>query len=286
MLVSICRGFVILVLQSATASIALYLGVNVKNKKFLILLAIAIAFVSVVVAFAVVFSVGEANPYFRTFEGDACAPTETAPSANDILKFCKGQNIFLLNKDTLLTELNKSNREWYAFRVVVSFPNVVNVHFIQNQVVAKVKVNGTLVTLDSFGCIVGTGQENDGYLDISAAFKSEPLTAEVGSPLQYTMQSDNTRLKVILDALMSVWQCNVEFDDIGTVMGSEGVFNFDAEENLLITMPSGARILVKAPEYNLSDRIIDALSVYYSNNDLQKTGVIITVYKNGTIATA
>lgn len=257
-----------------------------KNKKFLILLAIAIAFISVVVAFAVVFSVGEVRSYYRTFEGNDCAPTENAPTRNDILKICKGQNVFLLDKDLLLSELNKSNRDWYAFRVVVDFPNVVQVYFIQNQAVAKVRANGAELYVDSFGYIMQKPQGEGNYLDITSAFSSDPESSEVGSPLKYASEQENTRLKVILGALMAVWQCNVEFDNVGSIFGTENVFTFDTEENLIVTMPSGAKILVKSPETTLADRIINGLSVYYSKNDLQKTGVVITVLKNGTITTA
>ena len=57
--------------------------------------------------------------------------------------------------------------------------------------------------------------------------------------------------------------------------------------NLQINMPSGAKLVVNAPEKNLESRLLNAFSVYFNanNKNLQQNGVIITVREDGKITT-
>ena len=51
-------------------------------------------------------------------------------------------------------------------------------------------------------------------------------------------------------------------------------------------MPSGAKIKVEEPSFDLTSRLQHAYSVYYNESkNLQQAGVVITVKSNGTITT-
>ena len=102
----------------------------------------------------------------------------------------------------------------------------------------------------------------------------------------FNSEVNNARLKQILQVVLTVWRCNVELPDITAVLGSTNVFSFQ-NDNLVINMPSGAKLVVNSPEKNLEDRLLQAFSVYFNanNKNLQQNGVIITVREDGKITT-
>lgn len=181
-----------------------------------------------------------------------------------------------------MSKLNQKNRDWFAFDVKVEFPNVVTVYFVENVAMAKLSVGGKETFIDSFGYVIESPTNSDSYIDISSAFSNTGAIKqnEVGKKLIFSGDDDNKRLEYVSAALMSLWRCKLEFEDISVVVGSSNVFSFN-NGDMILNMPTGAKIVVKSPETNLSDRLIEGLSVYYSNNDLQRDGVVVNVLKNG-----
>ena len=252
------------------------------NKKFFILVAIVFVVVAAVIVFALVFSVSSADVETRRFDGTIVTNVENAPTPQDVLDICKGNNVFILDKEELKSKLNEKNRNWYAFDVKVEFPNVVTVYFVENVTMAKVSVGGQEIFIDSFGYVMDTPSNASDYIDISSAFSNtgNAKQIEVGKKLVFSNDEDNQRLEYVTTALMALWRCKLDFDDISVVVGNLNVFVF-SNDDLILNMPSGAKIVVKSPENNLSDRLINGLSVYYSDNDLQRDGVVVNVLKNG-----
>lgn len=260
---------------------------NLKSKKLIILISVLVAVIAVVVILASVFSVRDASPVYYSFYGSEIIPTEGAPTADDVLKHAKGKSILFFSKDKLLETLNKEFPEWHAFAVVMDFPNVVNVHFVQRKGAVKVDIGGNFIYVDNKGFVLDGNPDYD-CIDISSAFEHRDISQnEIGKKLQFVEENNNRRFDVVLNAINATWQCMVDFDDMSNVLGSENVFMFDEGENFVIRTRAEAQIKVADPYENLADRLISAYSVYYNaKHNLQQSGMVITVTKDGRIITS
>ena len=256
-----------------------------KSKRLLILIAVVAIVLVVMILLSALFSVQEAWVVFHRFDGKTTyAPEQGAPTIEDILKQAKGKNIIFLSKSELLKNLQTDN--WHAMFVVKKFPNEVEVHFFERTLAAKIVVGGKDIYIDSKGNVV-TNPDGKTCVNISSAFALlDVVSQEVNQPLQFESEANNQRLQQVLQVLLTVWRCNIEYEDIPAVLGSTNVFTYE-NDKLIIKMPSGARFEVYAPQKNLENRLIDAFSAYYNadNNDLQKDGVIIVVREDGKITT-
>jgi len=260
-------------------------GVIVKKKKLLIALAVVAVVVVVVVVMASVFSVQKIAFVYHNLEGQQVSGTN-GPTADEILKISKGKSIVFLSKNKLLNDINKQYTDWHAFAIVKNFPNILEIHLVERVAVAKVNVTkGVSVYVDSFGHIIAAPEEGT-CLDISSAFLvRNAKSLEIGSKLEFEDASDNVRLEQTLQAIVATWQCKLDYQQIPEILGASNVFTYDADGNLRINMKQGAKIVVKSPQTNLSDRLIQAYSVYYnSSSNLQQSGVVITVAEDGKIS--
>lgn len=256
-----------------------------KRKRILVLVAIIVVLVALVVVLTSVYSVRRVMPVYHNFDGSVIQAPDDAPTANDILNLAKGKSTVFLMKNDLTESLNKAFPEWHAFAVVKHSPDLLEVHFVKRQAVVKVLVGGASVYLDSFGYVVTAP---DGYdcIDVTSAFSTTASSTTVpGVKFQFSGSGENEKLSVVLESLMALWQCKVDFSDAKQILGSAGVFEFNTDGDLTINTLVGAKIVVKNPKDNLTDRLINAFSVYYSNNDLQQSGRVIVVQKNGQITT-
>lgn len=270
---------------SLLACLEVVVRINLKSKKLIILIAVLVAVIAVIVILATVFSVRNVTPVFHNFDGSMTLPADDAPTAEDVLKLCGGRSMFFMSKDKLLEELNAQFPAWHAFEVVKNFPDIIDVHFVKREVAAKIDIGGNMAYIDTYGYVMD-GSVDIG-LDISSAFERRDATVNsVGRKLQFVEAQNNERLGVVIEAIMAGWRCNVELGDMAEILGSENVFTFDENNNLIIHMRAGAQIKVVEPTTELTDRLIAAYSVYYNDKlNLQQSGVVITVEKNGNIIT-
>lgn len=259
--------------------------INLKSKKLIIAIAVLVAVVAVIVILAAVFSVRQANPIVHDFSGKQIANPQDSPSADNILKLSSGKSIFFMSKDGLLSELNAQYPEWHAFAVVKNFPNCVDVHFVKRQAAVKIDL-GSTVYVDSFGYVVDPPVDST-CVDITSVFDvRDTTTNEKGKPLRFVDDKSNARLSLVLEAIVASWRCNVEMGDLPVVLGEENVFTFDENDNLIVHTRAGAQIKVVEPSTNLTERLLSAYSVYYNGKlNLQQSGIVITVEKNGNIVT-
>ncbi|MDE7454377.1 MAG: hypothetical protein K2M64_00940, partial [Clostridia bacterium] len=219
-----------------------------------------------------------AETTIRNFTGSGTLHTEGAPNPNDVLKFCKGKSIIFMSKNKLIDELNANFPEWHAIAVVKSFPNSVNVYFVKREAAIKIDIGGNYVYVDSFGYVVAEPIYN--CMDISSAFDYRDVTVnELGKKLQFKDDSNNTKFNIILQAIITNWRCYIDFEDMSSIMGASGVFEFDSTTgDFIINTLQGAKIKVVNPAENLEKRLIAGYSVYYNDTvNLQKEGVLITV---------
>lgn len=255
-----------------------------KSKRLLIFIAVVAIVLVVMIVLSAVFSVKEAWVVFHRFDGTTISvPTEGAPTIDDVLKQAEGKNIIFLSKSETLKNLQTDN--WHAISVVKSFPNKITVHYIERALAAKIVVNGQDVYIDSMGNVIDKLAEAE-CVDISSAFDLlDVASQETNQPLVFTSDANNSRLQQILQAILAVWRCNVELPDVGQVIGEKEVFTYQ-NDKLVITMPSGAKLVVNAPQKDLQERLLKAFSVYFNaSKNLQQSGVIITVREDGKITT-
>lgn len=262
------------------------MSINLKSKKLIILIAVLVAVVAIIVILATVFSVRHVSLAFHDFDGSLTLPSDGAPTEDDVLKLSSGKSMFFMSKDKLLNDLNAKFPEWHAFAVVKNFPNIIDVHFVERKAAVKVDIGGNMVYVDSFGYVVNKPDDGD-CVDITSAFERRAAQVEeVGKPLQFVEAVNNERLSIILETIITYWRCNVEIGDIPVIFGNESVFTFDENGNFIIHTRAGAQIKVVEPSINLTNRLLSAFSVYYNDKlNLQESGVVITVEKNGNIIT-
>lgn len=255
-----------------------------KSKRLLILIAVVAIVLVVMIVLSAIFSVKNAWVVFHRFDGTTIASPVGAPTIDDVLKQTKGKNIIFLSKSETLKNLQTDN--WHAISVVKTFPNKVTVHFIERALAAKIMVGGEDIYIDSMGNVIDK-PENPSCVDITSAFGGalDVASRQINQPLTFASDNNNARLQQVLQAILAVWRCNIELPDVKEVIGSSNAFTYE-NNNLVITMPSTAKIVVNAPQKNLQDRLLEAFSVYFNaSKDLQQSGVIITVREDGKITT-
>lgn len=254
-----------------------------KSKKLIISLAIVAVIVAVIVIMASVFAVKDVTLIPHNFSGAATTPTD-GPSPNDILKFAKGKSILFMSKDKLLNKLNAEYTDWHFFYIVNDFPNIINVHYIKRVAVVKLDVAGNEVYLDSYGYVTSKPADWE-CIDISSAFLHRDADVnESGSEFKFADENNNKSLKIVLEAIVASWRCKIDWEDMTTVLGTADVFTFDSDGSLLIKTVADATIQIKSPEKNLTERIVNAYSVYFNDKqNLQQAGKVLVVESNGNI---
>ena len=257
-----------------------------KSKRLLIFIAVVAVVLVIMIVLSAVFSVKDAWVICHRFDGTAISVPENAPTIQHILSVTEGKNIIFLSKSENLKRLHTDN--WLAMDMVKTFPNKVTVHFVERKLAAKIVVSGQDIYIDSYGYVMNKAiVEGVACVDISSAFDLLDVACqEVNQPLTFTSDKNNARLQQVLQVVMAVWRCYIEMPDIPSVIGEKDVFSFESN-NLVVKMPSGAKIVVYAPEKDLENRMINAFSVYYNanNKNLQQNGVVITVREDGKITT-
>lgn len=253
-----------------------------KSRKLIISLAIVAVVVAVIVIMASVFAVKDVTLIPHKFSGIQETPTE-GPSPNDILKFAKGKSILFMSKDKLLNKLNAEYHDWHFFYIVNDFPNIINVHYIKRVAVVKLDIAGNEVYLDSYGYV--TSKPTWECINISSAFEHrDAVVNESGKEFKFADENNNKSLKIVLEAIVASWRCKIDWQNMTTVLGTSNVFEFDSDGNLLLKTIAGATIKVKSPEHKLTERLIDAYSVYFNDKqNLQQEGKVLIVESNGNI---
>ena len=255
-----------------------------KSKRVLVFISIVAVVLVIMIALSAVFAIKDAWVVFHRFDGTTISVPQNAPTIQDVLDVTEGKNVIFLSKTETLKQLQTDN--WHAVAVVKTFPNKITVHFIERALAVKIVVSGQDIYIDSKGNVMPK-QDDATCIDVSSAFDLlDVASQEVNQPLLFNSEVNNARLKQILQVVLTVWRCNVELPDITAVLGSTNVFSFQ-NDNLVINMPSGAKLVVNSPEKNLEDRLLQAFSVYFNanNKNLQQNGVIITVREDGKITT-
>ncbi len=258
-----------------------------KSKKLLALIIVVALLIVITVVLISVFSVASVRLNFHKFYGAEMTAPDGAPSANEVLKLCKGKNIMFLSKEDLLAKLNKKFPNWHAYEVVKNFPNRVEVHFVENVPVVKMNL-GSVVYLNSFGYVVPAPENGVEPIDITSAIlvPSTSKVSEMGKKYEFVTPERNEQLSAVIKSVLALYQCQIDIEDIPEVLGKVDVFTFESDGDLVIRTKAGAQIVVKSPKPNdnLTERLIDAFSVYCNpTQDLQKEGVVITVTADGKI---
>lgn len=259
-----------------------------KSKKMLTMLIVVAVLIVIVIVCASVFSLQSSLVICHNFEGGKITGVSGAPSENDIVELYKGKSILFLSKEKVIAELNEAYPEWHVIGIVKNFPNILEVHFVKRVAVVKLDVGGQSVYLDNFGYVVDAPQSSEEPIDISSAIETPGTVTvcEKGQKLKFASDTNNSRLNVILETVMALWQCKCDIENIPNLLGKENVFDFGEDGTLTVTMSSGAKISFMEPTNILNQKFIDAFSVYCNDKyDLMREGVEITVWPDGKVTT-
>lgn len=256
-----------------------------KSKKLLVSIAIVAVVIVVIVVMAAAFSVEQVVTTYHAFDGSLIAVPADGVAKDDIQSLAKGKSIVFLSKSKLIEQFNAEHPDWHAFAVVKNFPNIVEIHLVKRTAILKVDVSGGFVYVDSFGYVTNAPSEGS-VVDVSSAFTNRDATnVKVGEVFRFETEENNARLQYILQSILATWQCYVEIADMPEILGSENIFTFDQDGNLLITPRAGGTIKIISPETNLTKRLIAAYGVYY-NEKIDMTNGLITVQENGSISSS
>lgn len=259
-----------------------------KSKKLLISLIVVAVVVVTIVVLASVFTLKDAIVVCHNFAGEKITGEDGFPDEHDILQLFKGKSIILLSKNDVVQKLSEKYPDWHVVAVVKNPPNCLEVHFLKRVAVAKMEVGGQDVYLDSYGYKVDKPADGSDTIDISSAFTSPAVAATVpeGNPFLFENSINNERLSCILETLMALWQCRVDFENFPTILGASSVFSFDSDGTMTITTRVGAKIHFMNPQEVMREKFIKAFGVYCSDQyDLQKNGVEVTVWQDGKVTT-
>ena len=274
-----------------------------KNKKLLVSLAIVAVVVVIVVVLTSVFSVRHIYFSYHKFDGNLTEAPDGGVPTEVVEKIAKGKSTIFLSKTNFLAQVNEVLREnykdWHAFAVVKSFPNILEIHLVKRTAIAKLSLSTTAETiyLDSFGCRVTDVPDDTNCIDITSAFDSTDPAAEQpkDGTFLFASKESNERLGYVLEAILATWQCYVEIGDMSDTLRPVGAFEFvkpnedksmGGSLRMLIHPHQGGTIEILSPDTDLSTRLQKAYAVYYnSSENLQSDDWVITVYKNGRIKT-
>ena len=259
-----------------------------KSKKLLSLIIVVAVLIVIIVVFVSIFAVGKAKVVIRSFDGGELTAGNGDPTPDNVLKYSKGKSIIFLSKDKLIAKLNKEFPGWHVLFVEKRFPNTLEVHVIKRTAVVWMDVDGG-VYLDIVGYVVDAPTDGSQPLDISSAINSPATTAKntKGEKFQFVEPTRNKHLDFVLQSIIALWQCKIEFADIPEVLNKSDVFTFTQSGNMEILTKTGVKIIVESPNAKtLTDGLIDAFSVYYNDKlNLQQKGYVITVKPDGKVTT-
>lgn len=260
------------------------------RKRILTLILVVLLIVVLIVVFATVFTVRNVELRFHLEDGkNATFPPDLANSNNlnndSVFQIVGNKHIVTLSNNDILDKLNSQYKSFHALAVIKSFPNTVTVHFAERVAVFKLNF-GAGIYVDSFGYICQAPSYD--VIDITETFiNAVPVSSTIGDKLSFKREDDNKRLDMTIEVINAVWQTYYAYSDIPKII-NEITFQDDAENtnsSMTITTQSQAKIIIYEPQQNLSNRMIKALSVVYSDIiDMQKPGVVISVSTSGHIS--
>lgn len=265
-----------------------------KHKKLLVSLVIIAVVVVIIVIMASVFSVRHIYFNYHKFDGDLTMTGGSGVPVEIAEKIALGKSTIFLSKSILLKQVNSELRAsseynmWYAFAVVKSFPNVVDVHLVKVTAIAKIRLStNEAIYIDSFGNQVPAPDYD--CIDITSAFVDRKPVATQDGTLKFESNEDNQRLSYVLEAILATWQCYVEIEEMSNVLLPNNAFEFKIEDKIpkmYVSMNLGGKIEIQYPDTNLTERLQSAYGVYYNKKyNLQKEGCVITVLRNGQVTT-
>lgn len=252
-------------------------------KKRLTIIFIALAFVVLIIVLnSTVFTVQNAEVNYYSQNGELVT-TPSGISANTLIEEFTGKNIFFLNEDKVIDALheNADFSDYFCITITREFPNTLVLNITQREPVFYMMYANTGYLIDSYGYCVRTQESSSGYIVISN-FSTWINSISAGSNVTWNSGAAE-KFDILCDVVNTVWRFNFNYSDINELVGS---FAFDSENNLEIQTVSGAKIIIKAPSEDTGEKVVKAISVYYSDKvDNTTSATTIIVDQNKKVAT-
>ncbi len=244
-----------------------------RTKKIMATLIAAAFILSLILSFALLFSVKKVEAEFFVSAGKNVSHVTA-----ELNKF-EGANLLFFDVDKINQSL-KEHPYYEVLEVEKKYPNVIRVQIRERREVYYVKDNGRIIVLAEDGFVLNTvnqgdfaGNERDKILlEISGV---QILNANVGS---YVKSDDDAFLYSIFDMCKSVHLT----DCINFVKVDKAPEKYDA----IFQTYTGVKMLIPKANERGVDKITTAFNAYEQNtNDYEKTfnQIIVTLMDNGEI---
>ena len=190
--------------------------------------------------------------------------------------FRYGENVFFSNKANYIKNLEKSCSYIKVINLETKFPNKIIIHAIERNecFVIKLKNNKYAVVDEDMKVLklldVYNNTANNGIAILNSDLKEQNL--EAGD----FFEVDNDYYKVLFDSFRE-WKN--DYEQIKEKVESIEV-NYNKEDQLLIKMRSGVKILIQKSSNQMSEKINYAFSIYDTK---QVDGENVDYTQNGTI---
>lgn len=257
-----------------------------KNKKLLIVCIVVATLVAVVILMSALTSLSQCAVLLYDESGVQIAGNQSLPTSEEILEKYKGRNVVFLDKEEVLSELNKYYPQWHFIDIVKSFPNKIDVCITARLPLFTFSLSNKTYFLDSKGYVVSEESATGHTLiSLDGVFSTSVTSAVEGALIDFSTSTDDAKLSYVLQSVSTIWRLYYDVDEISQLVVG---FQFAMENNqisqMTIVTNAGARLVVISPEKDLAERILKVVSVYTNpDKDFQNSSTIITVDQYGNV---
>lgn len=248
-----------------------------KNKRLAIFLIIFVFLAVFVVLSSTIFSLRKVEVRFMSSTN---VLTNTEEAMIESGQFRYGENMFLLSKRTYTSNLEKNNPYLKVVNLETIFPNKLIINAVERNecYVIKLSNNKYAVVDEEMKVLKILDVYQNTNSNAIQVFNSGLAEQSVEAGDFFTLEDDY--FKVLFDSFRE-WK--ISYADVKAKITSIEL-NYQKEDQLLIVMRSGVKILVQKSKHQLSDKLNLAFSFYDQTTD--KNGNPVDNTKSGTILIA
>lgn len=238
-----------------------------KNQRLIILMSI-LAFIVVIIVFSsTVFSLKQVDINFLSTTNNL----STEETIVDSVDFNFGQNIFFVDKETYISQLEIANPYLRVVGLEIQFPNKIIVHVVERNEMYVFKLSdNTYAICDEFLKVLELSptfiNTNENALRV---FNYQFSIATTDALLGTTLTFPESYINIIDNFTLATKGWDINLANIrGNINSIELAYEYNTSNNnindLLVTTRQGLQIIVKDANIRLEDKLQVAFSVYDS----------------------
>lgn len=253
------------------------------KKRLLVIFSILIVVAIIVVLGSTVFTLQTAEILLYSEEGNQILDT-SGVDATELISDFKGKNIFFLPESEIIDSIHSKQEysSWKVIEIEKLFPNGMILKLTKRLSIFFLSKGGVNYAVDVDGYVIGLIQgDASRYIDISR-FADSANDVTIASTLTWKTDAAEQDFEIIKSMTKTIWELTYNYDQIYTLLDSYQI----AGGVLTLNTQTGAEIVIIDANINLHDKLISAYGVYSNTSiDMTGSGVIITVYGDGSIKT-